>query len=196
MIGVPTGTVSPSGTISFCTTPAKGDGSSTSDLAVSISTRMSLMATVSPSLTFQVTISASVRPSPTSGSLNSAMGVSSEVERAVDGVEHAVEVGEVVLLDPRRGVRRVEGSHAEHRRLEGVEALLGDPGGHLGTEAEVDVGLVGDHGAAGPAYGVVDGLQVERRQGAEVDDLERPALARGRLGGLQCRLHGRAVGQH
>ncbi len=75
MIGVPTGTVSPSGTISSCTVPANGDGSSTSDFAVSISTTMSLMATVSPSLTLQVTISASVRPSPTSGSLNSAMGV-------------------------------------------------------------------------------------------------------------------------
>ena len=39
MIGVPTGTVSPSGTISFCTVPSKGEGSSTSDFAVSISTR-------------------------------------------------------------------------------------------------------------------------------------------------------------
>src|SRR3569623_80732 len=123
MIGVPTGMVSPSGTISFCTMPANGDGSSTSDLAVSISTRTWLMATVSPSLTFQVTISASVRPSPTSGSLNSAMGNLLEVERAVDGVEHPVEVWKVVLLDPRRRVRRVEAADPEHRRLEGVEAL-------------------------------------------------------------------------
>ena len=76
MIGVPTGTVSPSATSSACTVPAYGDGSSTSDLAVSISTMMSLTLMVSPTLTFQVTISASVRPSPTSGSLNSDMGQS------------------------------------------------------------------------------------------------------------------------
>ena len=44
------------------TTPAYGEGSSTSDLAVSISTTMSLIAMVSPTFTFQVTISASVRP--------------------------------------------------------------------------------------------------------------------------------------
>ena len=68
MIGVPTGTVSPSLTSSAVTSPAYGEGSSTRDLAVSISTTMSLTATTSPTLTFQVTISASVRPSPTSGS--------------------------------------------------------------------------------------------------------------------------------
>ena len=68
MIGVPTGTVSPSGTSRAVTVPAYGEGSSTSDLAVSISTTMSLISIVSPSLTRQETISASVRPSPTSGS--------------------------------------------------------------------------------------------------------------------------------
>ena len=73
MIGVPTGIISPSATIRACTVPANGDGSSTRDLAVSISTMMSLISTVSPTLTFHETISASVRPSPTSGSLNSAM---------------------------------------------------------------------------------------------------------------------------
>ena len=51
--------------------PANGLGSSTIDLAVSISTRTSLTLTVSPTATRHVMISASVRPSPTSGSLNS-----------------------------------------------------------------------------------------------------------------------------
>ncbi len=71
MIGVPTSTVAPSSTRSFETVPANGTGSSTSDLAVSISTTMSLTLTTSPGLTRHVTISASVRPSPGSGSLNS-----------------------------------------------------------------------------------------------------------------------------
>jgi hypothetical protein len=70
MIGVPTSTVTPSGTSSSVTTPAYGDGSSTSDFAVSISTIGSLMRTVSPGFTRQVTISASVRPSPASGRRN------------------------------------------------------------------------------------------------------------------------------
>jgi hypothetical protein len=58
MIGVPTSTVSPSGTSSSVTTPAYGDGSSTRDFAVSISTSGSLTFTVSPGLTRHVTISA------------------------------------------------------------------------------------------------------------------------------------------
>ena len=71
MIGVPTSTVSPSLTRMAVTVPAKGDGSSTSDFAVSISTSTWLTVITSPGLTFQATISASVSPSPTSGRVNS-----------------------------------------------------------------------------------------------------------------------------
>ena len=66
-IGVPTATVTPSSTSVSPTVPVNGEGSSTRDLAVSISTSTSLTCTASPGATFQVTISASVRPSPTSG---------------------------------------------------------------------------------------------------------------------------------
>ena len=95
-------------------------------------------------------------------------------------VQHPVEVGEEVLLDPRGGVRRVEPADAQHRGLEGVEALLGDPGGQLGAHAEVDVRLVGDDGAAGTAYRLQHRAHVERRERAQVDDLQRLALARRR----------------
>ncbi len=77
MIGVPTSTVSPSSTSRAETGPAYGEGSSTSDLAVSTSTTMSLISTWSPTLTFQLTISASVSPSPGSGRLYSGMRCSS-----------------------------------------------------------------------------------------------------------------------
>jgi hypothetical protein len=70
MIGVPTSTVSPSATSSRVTTPANGDGRSTRDFAVSISTMVWLIATVSPTATCQAAISASVRPSPASGRRN------------------------------------------------------------------------------------------------------------------------------
>ena len=71
MIGVPTATVCPGSTSSSPTVPANGDGSSTAAFAVSISTSIWFTATVSPGATRQVTISASVSPSPTSGSRNS-----------------------------------------------------------------------------------------------------------------------------
>ena len=74
MIGVPTSTVAPSATSSAATVPAYGIGNSTNDFAVSISTTMSLTLTTSPTATRQVTMSASVRPSPGSGSLNSRNG--------------------------------------------------------------------------------------------------------------------------
>ena len=73
MMGVPTSTVCPSGTSSSPTVPSHGIGNSTSDFAVSISTTIWLTATGSPGATFQEMISASVRPSPGSGSANTFM---------------------------------------------------------------------------------------------------------------------------
>ena len=71
MMGVPTSTVWPSGTSSAATTPAYGLGSSTTALAVSMSTMIWFTVTVSPGFTRQLTMSASVSPSPTSGRRNS-----------------------------------------------------------------------------------------------------------------------------
>ena len=69
-MGVPTSTVAPSSTSSPVTTPSYGDGSSTTAFAVSISTITWFSTTRSPGETCQATMSASVSPSPTSGSLN------------------------------------------------------------------------------------------------------------------------------
>ena len=70
MIGVPTSTVVPASTSRADTVPVHGDGRSTSDFAVSISTIVWFTSTVSPTATCHSTISASVSPSPTSGSGN------------------------------------------------------------------------------------------------------------------------------
>ena len=67
---MPTSAVVPSGTSRSATTPSYGLGSSTTAFAVSISTMIWLMVTLSPGCTSHLTMSASVRPSPTSGSLN------------------------------------------------------------------------------------------------------------------------------
>ena len=70
MIGVPTGTVSPSSACSAVTTPAYGEGSSTAALTVSTSAIVSFTSTVSPTATVHFRMSPSVSPSPRSGSLN------------------------------------------------------------------------------------------------------------------------------
>ncbi len=101
MIAVPTSTVSPSPTSRADTVPANGDGSSTSDLAVSISTSTWLTSTTSPGFTFHDTISASVRPSPTSGSRNSESAI---VHPSPSRPEHG--------RRPRAHGRRPEGRYA------------------------------------------------------------------------------------
>src|SRR5437016_5406252 len=95
MIGAPTSAVSPAATWIAVTTPAYGEGSSTTDLAVSTSTSGALISTLSPTFMCQATISASVRPSPTSGSVNccgSPTGTRIRVG-GVDGVEDPIDVG-------------------------------------------------------------------------------------------------------
>src|SRR3954452_20916552 len=154
MIGVPTSTVVPASWSSSVTVPAYGEGSSTAALAVSTSHSGWLIVTVSPTAASHCRISPSGRPSPTSGSLNWRSAMTSEPHRAVDGVEHPVEVGEVLLLQLRRRVGRVVAPDPQHRRLERVEAGLGDPGGDLGAEAEGQRGLVDDDAAARAAHRV------------------------------------------
>src|SRR5712672_4364164 len=117
-------------------TPAYREGRSTSDLAVSISTRVSFTSTVSPTVTCHLTISASVSPSPTSGKVNwwaSAIVVlqrfgrrCSVLIRGLDRIEYTVEIGQVVLLGARRGIRDVPAADALHGSFELGEALLGD----------------------------------------------------------------------
>src|SRR5215472_12427199 len=98
-------------------------------------------------------MSASVSPSPTSGSLNcftSAMvSPASERGHAVDGVEHPVQVWQVVLLQPGWRIGGGEPADPQDRGLQVVEALLSDPGGDLRAEPGGDRGLVHDHAPAG-----------------------------------------------
>lgn len=110
MMDVPTSTVVPSGKRSSRTTPSYGMGSSTAAFAVSTSQTTWPSVTVSPGWTYHLRISASVRPSPTSGILNSRTDasvivvttLSSVRQSAVDGVEHPVQARQVLLLQAGR----------------------------------------------------------------------------------------------
>src|SRR5690349_8045609 len=132
-------------------------GSSTAALAVSTSHTTWPSVTVSPGWTYHLRISASVSPSPTSGILNSRTELSVIVvtlpssvrQRAVDGIEHPVQVGQVLLLQAGRRVRRVVAADPENRGLQVVEAALGDPGRDLRARAQEHRRLVDHDQAAG-----------------------------------------------
>src|SRR4051812_8370653 len=160
-------------------------GSSTAAFAVSTSHTTWPSVTVSPGLTYHLRISASVSPSPTPGILNSrkrcgaatvVTTLSSKRQCAVDCVEYAVQAGQVLLLDPGRGVRRMEAADPQHGCLQVVEAPLGDPGRDLRAGAQLHRGLVHDDQAAGLLDRGLDRVEVHRRQGPEVHHLKATAL--------------------
>src|SRR5438105_11629357 len=142
----------------------------TTAFAVSTSHSGAFTSTCAPSSTRHATSCASVKPSPRSGSRKvcSAIG-----ERHVRCLEDSIDVREVQLLEAGGRIGRVHGPDPGDRRLEQVEAVVGDARGNLATEAAKDGGLVDDDRPMCLAQRVNDGCHIEWRQGAKVDDLER-----------------------
>src|SRR5699024_7531374 len=210
MITVPTSTVSPSSANNSLTVPAYGLGSSTAALAVSISQIIWLTVTSSPGATYQVSISASTSPSPTSGSLNacappvlgtlfcfamfSLLPSHLVRERPVDSIQNADKIRKVVLFQARLRIRRVVGGNTDDGRLQVVEALLCDTCGDLRSGAAGEGRLVGDHQSAGLFHRLHDGRIVDRGERTQVDHFQGTVgVGLGRLqGGLD---HG-PIGEH
>src|SRR5690606_21668243 len=127
-------------------------GSSTADFAVSTSQTTWPSVTVSPGWTYHLRISASVRPSPTSGILNSRTDAfvifvtTSSCDRslAVAGIELPVQGRELGHLQAGRRIRRVLAALPHDWGLQVIEAALRDPGGDLRARAEEHRGLVDD----------------------------------------------------
>src|SRR6185503_16331699 len=198
----PTFTRWPAWTCAAATRPPNGEGSST--CAFSVSTRRTAWSSLisSPSATRTRTISASVRPSPRSGSLNSlAMGGAPraggrlEGERLPDGAQHAVRSREPSALAREARVDDVERGDAPHGRLELEERGLDDPRHDLGADAEAPLGLVGHDHAARLARRRGDRLGVHGRDRQEVDHLDLGAVLRvDALRDLQAAVEHRAVG--
>src|SRR5690606_9026408 len=153
------------------TTPATGLVSSTVALSVMTSATIWSSATVSPTLTCQPTSSASAVPSPTSGSLKTKRPIlATSHHDGFQRVRDPLRSGEIF---PFKGVRigRVPAGHARHRRLQVIEAALLHQRTQFAAEARGFRRLVHDDAAAGLLDRGLDGLDVQRNQGAKVDDL-------------------------
>src|SRR5690606_25559815 len=178
------------------TLPEYGEGTSTTALAVSIDTSGSSSRTTSPTPTSHSTISASGRPSPRSGSRNSFLSLivatSAGRQRALGGGDDLLHARQVLHLEPEQRDMGVVAGDALDRRHQVVHGFLGQAGGDLGAEAGGARGLVHDHAAAGAGDRLADGVEIQRPQRGDVDDLGADALGGQGLGGLQGFLHLRA----
>ncbi len=96
--------------------------------------------------TCQAMTSASFRPSPRSGSRKSGTVVPLQPG---DRVEDPVDAGQVVVFEHRRRVGDVEAGDPQDRRLQVVEALLGQARGDLGPVPAETRRLVDDDGPPG-----------------------------------------------
>src|SRR5215813_2668138 len=137
----PTFTVWPGVTWIFSTRPPMGDGISTLALSVSTSRSGVSSAITSPSWTSTSTISASVRPSPRSGSAKS-RGMPLVREGLAGRGEHARGVGHGGLLPREAGERHVVGGDTADGGLEREERALHDGGRDLRAGAEAPGRLV------------------------------------------------------
>src|SRR5439155_20892567 len=93
----------------------------------------------------------------------------------LDRRAEADRAGEIGPFERMR-VRRVETGRPLHRGFQMVEAALLDERGKLGAEAAGAGRLVDDYAATGLLYRCFDGLDVDRDDGAQVDDLGVDAL--------------------
>src|SRR5690606_27906912 len=193
---LPVAITSPAAPASLSTLPETGEGTSTTALAVSIETRFSSSRMVSPSLTYHSTMVASGRPSPRSGRRNFLlMSASLRVgEGALGRRDDLVHAREVLHLQAEQRDVGVVAGDALDRGDQVEHALLGQARGDLGAEARGLRGLVHDHATAGLGHRLGDGVEVQRGQGGDVDDLGADAVLRQRVGGFEGLLHLRAPG--
>src|SRR5690606_19501651 len=185
---------SPGPPASLSTLPETGEGTSTTALAVSIDTRFSSRRTVSPTLTNHSTMVASGRPSPRSGRwkvflsamVSSGIRCSSERfayvswwrtpasaggHRPLRRGDDLLDAGQVLHFQPEQRDVGVVAGDALDRRQQVVHAFLGQARGDLAAEAGGLGRLVHDHAAAGLGHRLGDGVEVQRRQRGDVDDL-------------------------
>src|SRR5205085_7840 len=94
----------------------------------------------------------------------------------------------------RVGHRNVGSGHALYRRIQIVECLLVDTSGQFRRESDVAPLLMDRHGMVSLAYGLENGLHVERDQRAEIDDLTLDSLFGKSIGRLEAEMDAARVG--
>src|SRR5215472_1676172 len=187
----PTATRSPTAAPSQMTSPFAGDGISTVALSVMTAASTVSSSTRSPILTCHSTTSASATPSPTSGSLITRSAISL-LHRREQRTADARRTRKVVPL-LSMGIRRVPTRHACDWRLQVIEACLLHERRKLRAESRCQCRLVDDDASARLADRCFDGSDVEREQGAKVDDFGVDAgIGDGSIGDI----HHRSVSKH
>src|SRR5215207_10087987 len=109
-------------------------------------------------------------------------------QRAIDHIEYPIKIRKVLLLDTARRIGYVKTTYPQHRRLQRVEALLGNARGKLSTQPEIQLRLVHrDHPARLLDRFVYD-RHIQRRQRAEVDHFEIMTFVGGGFSRVQAGL--------
>src|SRR5437899_7533348 len=191
--GAPTLTRSPLPPNSRAMRPRCGEGTSTTALSVSTETSGWSTTTRSPSLTCQVTISASSRPSPRSGSRNCRMAdsLSAELTHFAGRGHDAADRRHVMLLEPRQRDDGVIAGDTDYRSEQRGKSPLRDERGDFSTEAAGARRFVDDDAASGLRHRSEHGLLVIGLEGGKVDDLRIDVLAGELLGGRERLFHHR-----
>ena len=196
----PTASVSPSAPPSSTMRPAYGLGISTSALLVSTVHSVWLSSTSSPTATLQLVIVASSRPSPRSGTRKS---------RTIFGLAHGAPSlsRRSRAAGRRRAATASPAAQADTGCRNRWRATPAPPGRRTappgcgpptrrrsrGCAAPSCI----DHGTPGLAHRRRDGVEVQRDERAQVDDLQAPAVVVG--GQIRCCERGvdqAAVGEH
>src|SRR4030095_10244450 len=165
------------------TRPENGEGISTVALSVSTSSKGASSEMTSPSRIKTLTISASVRPSPRSGSANGrGIPQNARVSRAAATTRDTSGTFAFSRAKPPNGTsyagtrsmgasgdRSSVGGHPREGRREREERAVHDRGGDLRAGAKAPGGLVDDDGAAGLLDRIHQRLPIERGDGEQVD---------------------------
>src|SRR6267378_338540 len=163
--------ISPSLPTVFTTLPRRGLGMVTVALSVITSTSGWSSTIWSPAFTSHLTISPSTTPSPMSGSLNSNWDMSGLVGfQLAQRLQDPRRERQVVVFQRVRE-RRIPAGDAGDGGLRVAEAALLDERADLRRKATSSRRLLHDGAAAGLADAARDGLDVQRPERSEVDEL-------------------------
>src|SRR5580658_5368010 len=184
--GAPISMRSPGWACSAVMVPLTGEGTSTTALDVSTASIGASTSIRSPTCTCHRSTSASDKPSPRSGNLNTVMVVASIGQGSPDSVHDARYARDVIVLETIERHDGVVAGHAPDRPLEVIERLLRDDCRDFGAEPRGAHRLVHDQEPAGLGHRVENRIEVDGRQCPDIDYLALDALGGHLIGGLEA----------